>query len=205
MSNLLSVSSYNYTLACATPIVQQVVGPISILKNSIGTVNDISNAILSFQSFSAINIEISEMQKVIKRTVSSLEHLRKSNARLKVFLESVYHSGFEFDLNPAIEALAKQQSKWKLPPLTDEFNKMIPKEEAKTSMASFITLNRIVDLKMQIEISRLKNGYEYLESKRCTPICDRMDNIANAILTTIPFVGTLYNGYSLITLENSEV
>jgi hypothetical protein len=174
------------------PFVQQIVGPVSIVKNVIGTVNDVSCAIFSLQSFTTINADIQEVQKVIKCTIDKLENLRISNENFKDLIEN-YYLTTKCDLNPSTRFLLEQITEWNLPPISQEVLRTFKIQKHNTPMGQYLNLHQFVDFQIQTEVKRLKGGYEYLEMNKCVPLSDRLNNIANDIFTTIPLVGTLYN------------
>lgn len=188
----LNVSNYNYTLARSVPVVQQIVGPLSLLKNAIGTVSDVSTAIFSFQSFTAINNELMETQKEIKNKIAELEDLRMSNENLKDLLKD-FHSTSQCDLEPATRFLLGLIIKWNLQPISQEVLKGIQIQNDNSPMGQYLNLHRFVDLKIQTEVRRLVSKNKDIERKKCVPLCDRLGRIAKDVLTTIPVVGTLYN------------
>lgn len=190
----INVSDYNYTLACSLPVVQQIVGPLSLVKNVIGTMADISSAVFALESFTSINDEIEEVQRLIVKTTKKLKKLRVSNQTLKAALKSS-NVFFEVDLRPPTQSLLDQQTKWNLPPPSIGFKALFDKTCgcSKTPLGQYERLNCLVDYQILTEIERLRSAHNHLEMKKCVPICDRLDNIANSILTTIPVIGTLYN------------
>ena len=213
MTAFLNTSNYSYTYASAIPVVQQIVGPLAFLKNVIGLVKDVANAIFSSKSFTTINAEITEKQNSIRTAIRELEAAQEVNKKNHALTTEGYSNAryglSQVDLNfdpgfqkaiMGLKSNLEKQQEYLQPLSCDDLqfhNRLSSTYDFNSPMWSYDRHHWVVQNQIIITIRRAEAEYALLEVGRCMPLCERLHNIAISILTTIPVVGTIYNGISL--------
>lgn len=213
MTAFLNTSNYSYTYASAIPVVQQIVGPLAFIKNVIGLVNDLAKAIFSSKSFTTINAEITEKQKELSTAIRELEAFQEVNNNSYTITTGGYLNaryglspvdlnsdlGFQNAIMGLRSGLEKQQED--LQPLSCDqllfLNSRPSIYEFNSPMWLYDRHYLAVQSQILNTIRLAETEIGFLEVGRCMPLCERLHNIAISILTTIPVVGTIYNGISL--------
>lgn len=199
MSSLFNTSNYSYAVARVIPGLQQIVGSITVIQNLNGAVEDIRNALLEGKSFSTLNEDIEKEQLLINNTMNGLKDFQRFNASIWRQLP-ILNSKTEVDIGAFSQLLLNQHADYNLSPLSGIYLATFKIHHAHcsdTPIGQYERLHWWVDLQIQATVNRLNDERESLEKKKCVPVCKRLDDIADAILTTIPVVGTLYNLPSL--------
>lgn len=202
MASLLNTQIRSYTVACAIPVVQQVVGASALLKNLIGLVKDVAWAIFSCESFTAIRDRVELKQNSIRNDIQVLRGLQTINNNALQVLQAadIQHlrSGIPVDFGPSIQVLLDQQNQWNLKPLSSDLMRMIHSTyDASTPIGQYKILSCTVYMQIETKIAQLDSKCVNLDLWNCIPAVERLHNIAIAITSMTPVVGTIYNVVSL--------
>lgn len=198
MAAFLNTEYKGYAVAGTIPVVQQVVGLTALLKNLIGVVKDVAQAVFSCSSFTEVNERLDVQLLAKSNNIDALKLLEKTHQNVQKVLSNLLIRFEDNQLNGCIQTLKNQQTELNLEPLAPKIQDIIDRfHPAHSLKGRYENLCYTVEQQIKNKISDLKWECDKLEIQKCQPGLERLHNIAIAILTFIPVVGTIYNGISL--------